>query len=205
MTTLPERNLDSWRQNFRCFAAVIRSDTAVRRAFEGQGLLAWWWRLVLALHGRPTQTKFPPAYRCRCVADGFRFYGWLYRGLAIILGLTAVGCCVWDLAAFFWVLWLAASAAYLWIIGGLAFTGAMQYERSTGSAVWHLVAFLFFISIFLAGGLIALGQQVWLNGWLPDAVNFSLTLGVLTFGLGSYVIELAVLVVRAPIQKGRLT
>lgn len=193
----------SW-QRIRYFAAVVRSDTVVRKAFEGQACLAWWWRLVLALHGRPAPTSFPSAFRCRSVADGFRFYGWLYRGLAILLGVSAICCCLSDVASCFWVLWMTVCAAYLWIVSGLAFAGASQFEQTAGEAVWHLVAFLFFVSLFLAGCLISISIQVRLTGGLPDMVNVGVTLGVMAFGVGSYLIELAALVAREPLQKARL-
>ncbi len=199
------KNLAMRWKNIRCFAAIIRSEPAVRTAFDGQGILAWWWFLVLRLHGKPVQTSFPSEHRGHCVADGFRFYGWLYRGLAIILGLTAAYCWVGNLAASFWILGLIASSCYLWITAGLAFTGATRFDRSAGEQIWHLVAFLFFVSIFLACALISISLEMQIAGWLSDALNFTVTLGALSLGVGSYVVELAALVAREPSQKGRIT
>ncbi|MDR3459225.1 MAG: hypothetical protein P4N60_17480 [Verrucomicrobiae bacterium] len=198
------QNLIARWKNIRCFAAVIRSDEGVRTAFEGQGILAWWWKIVLALHGKPVQAAFPPERRFRCVADGFRFYGWLYRALAIVFCAAATFCWVCDSAGCFWILWLAAGGVYLWIIAGLAFTGAARLYDSTGGHVWHLVAFLFFVSLFLACTLMAISLQVRLIGWLPDVANFMITLGAMAFGVGSYVVELAVLVAGEPMQEAKV-
>jgi hypothetical protein len=192
-------------KNIRRFAAVIRSDEGVRTAFEGQGIMAWWWNVVLALHGKPVQTTFTPGQRCHCVADGFRFYGWLYRALAIVFGAAAIFCWACGLAGYFWVLWLVAGGIYLWIIAGLAFSGAARLYDSTGGHIWHLVAFLFFVSLFLACTLMTISLQVRLTGWLPDTANFIITLGAMTFGVGSYVVELAALVASEPLRKARVT
>jgi len=189
-------------ENIRCFAAVIRSDTAVRKAFVGRGIFAWWWNIVLALHGKPLRTTFSPGHRCRCVADGFRLYGWLYRVLAIVFGAAAISCWACDLIGCFWGLWLAAGGVYLWVISGLAFSGATRFHRSVGVQVWHLVAFLFFVSLFLACVLISISLQVRLAGWLPDSANVVITLVAMVFGVGSYIVELAALIVNEPFQKG---
>jgi hypothetical protein len=203
MTIIPTQSLSSRWQNIRCFAAVIRSDVDVRRAFEGQGIMAWWWNIVLALHGKPVKAVLSLEYRCSCIADGFRFYGWLYRALAIIFGAAAFYCWVSNLAAFYLVALLAVSGIYLWTVSGLAFSGASQFHRSAGERVWHLVAFLFFVALFLACSLIAISLQVRLAGWLPDAENFIITIGAMALGVGSYLVELAALTAREPLQKER--
>jgi hypothetical protein len=91
MSTTNQRVSDRLR-NIRCFAAVIRSPVGVRNAFEGHRMFAWWWNRVLALHGKPIPSYFSVQNRCACVADGFRFYGWLYCGLAAVIGAAAFSC-----------------------------------------------------------------------------------------------------------------
>ena len=204
MKIIRTQRLSSRCRNIRWFAAVIRSDLAVRRAFEGQGILAWWWNIVLALHGKPIKTVLSLEYRCQCVADGFRFYGWLYRALAIIFGAAAFCCWVGNLAACYWVALLGASGIYLWVVSRLAFSGAAQYYRSTGKQVWNLVAFLFFITLFLACVLITVSLQARLDGWLSDTANIVITLGLMAFGIGSYLVELAALTAREIPQKVRI-
>jgi hypothetical protein len=183
---------------------VVRSPAAVRTAFEGQRGLAWWWNIVLALHGKPGQTAFSAEHRCRCVAEGFRFYGWLYRLLALVFGAAALLCWFCSLADSFWLTLLAASSIYLWIIAGLAFSGAVEFCVSAGERVWPLVAFLFFVTIFLTSVLIAVSVQVRLAGWLPDVTNIIITLGTMAFGVGSYLVELAALVTGNPLRKERV-
>ena len=202
--TSNQKLCERWK-NIRYFAAVVRSPAAVRTAFVGQPMLAWWWRIVMFLHGKPTQTNFPAHFRYACVADGFRFYGWLYRTLALICGLAGFWCWFSSLTDFFWIAFLAASGIYLWITSGLAFSGASQFSSSTGEQVWHLVAFLFFVALFLAAALLTISIQVRQAGWLPDVVNIVITRGAMAFGIGSYLVELAALVANESLPKERRT
>lgn len=180
-------------KNIRRFASVVRSPDAVRNAFANQGLLSWWWQLVLRLHGQPVPNRLTANEWCACVRDGFRFYGWLYRGLAIILGGAAIlGWCA-GVKDVFWLNYLPAGGIYLWLAGGLAITGAKTYCDTNGKRPWPLVAFLFFVSLFLAVTLTVFSTQANFCQWLPDTINLFLTLGLLMFGVGSYLIELAAL------------
>lgn len=181
-------------KNVRCFATVIRSPEAVRSAFKGQKLLAWWWRVILALHGKPTQNHLTSQEHCECIADGFRFYGWLYRMLGILFGAGTLLCLRYGLADFYWLTLLTFGGVYLWAAGGLAISGATTYSNSRGGHVWLLVAFLFFIALFLASTLMLFSAQVRLSQWVPDTINIVVTLGLLIFGVGSYLIELGALV-----------
>lgn len=180
--------------NIRRFAAVVRSPAAVRHAFAGQRLLACWWACVLALHGRRTAPELSPQQWCGCVADGFRFYGWLYRGLAgamAVLAVLAAGGFVGDR---FWLAVFAASALYLWSTAGLAFAGARELVASAGRRIWPLVAFLFFVAVFLVGLTAAIGMQLRADGRLPDPLVLLLSAAILLLGAGSYLVELAALV-----------
>ena len=199
------QNLRGRWKNIRWFAAVVRSTAAVRNAFEGHRVLAWWWEKVLALHGRPVPTNLSVQDRSQCIADGFRFYGWLYRVLAVVFGMAAILCWVGNISDSFWITTLITSAIYLWTTAGLAFSGAMQFHNSAGERIWQLVAFLFFITLFLASAVTAFSMQMRFAGWLPDALNFAFTVGIMALGVGSYLVELAVLVTRAPAQKARST
>ncbi len=205
MTITPIQSLSNRWNNIRCFAAVVRSSAAVRTAFGGQRAMVWWWNIVLALHGKAGEPSFSLERRCRCVAEGFRFYGWLYRLLALALGAAALLCWFCSLADSFWITLFAASSIYLWIIASLAFSGALEFCGSAGERVWPLVAFLFFVTVFLTGVLIAISIQVRLAGWLPDVANIIITLGAMAFGVGSYLVELAALVAIDPLRKERIT
>lgn len=193
-----------WR-NIRSFAAVVRSPDAVQNALAGHRVLTWWWKMVLALHGQPVALHLSMQARCQCIADGFRFYGWLYRALAIVFGVTAFLCWVGNIADLFWVTLLAASAGYLWIASGLAFLGAVEFYNSDGERIWQLVAFLFFTALFLTSVLTAISIQVRYAGGVPDALNFAISAGIMALGVGSYLIELAALVTRETTHKVRLT
>jgi hypothetical protein len=193
---------DRWR-NIRCFAGVVRSPAAVRHAFDGNRYLAWWWAWVLGLHGKPVQINLPLQNRCICIADGFRFYGVLYRLLAVVFGVSALLCWACDITGSFWTASLFASGIYLWIIAGLAFSGAAEFCTSNGQRAWHLVAFLFFLTLFLTSVLTAISIQARYAGLLPDAANIVFTAGMMLFGVGSYLVELAALVSNEPEQKAR--
>jgi hypothetical protein len=181
-------------KNVRYFASVIRSPESVRSAFEGQRLLAWWWRLVLALHGKPMRRNVTAVDRYECIAGGFRFYGWIYRMLGILFGATTMLCWNSSMSDFYWITLLTFGGVYLWAAGGLAISGAKEYCDSQGGRVWLLVAFLFFIALFLAVTLAIFSSEVKFTQSLPDALNIVATLGILGFGVGSYLIELAALV-----------
>ena len=190
-------------KNIRCFAAVVRSPAAVRNAFDGHIAFAAWWKLVLRLHGKPAQLDFSPRDRCLCIAEGFRFYGWLYRALAVLLVGAAFVCGFSQSTDGFWIGLLTASGIYLWLVASLAFSGATTFCDSKGRQVWHLVAFLFFIALFLGAALTMISLQVRIAGWLSDVANSFATLGMMVFGIGSYIIELAALVADQPWRNER--
>ena len=198
MASTPTKNLGNGWRNIRCFAAVVRSPVAVRNAFEGQSVLAWWWEGVLALHGRPLSTNGSVQDHCRCIGEGFRFYGWLYRALSLVLGAMSILCWAVEAADLFWVALLLASAIYLWTTSKLAFSGAAEFCSSRGERVWYLVAFLFFITLFLASVVTATSIQARIAGWVPDELNGVITAIAMAFGVGSYFIEVAALVTKEP-------
>src|SRR5262245_5361036 len=150
------RNLRNRWRNIRLFAATVRSPGSVRHAFDGHVILAWWWVIVLKLHGRPLQKDIPLSDRCERIADGFRFYGLLYRVLAAVFFASALVCLAGELASPFWISLFAAGGAYLWVVAGLAFSGASEFLVSDGQRIWHLVAFLFFVSVFLSTVTVAI-------------------------------------------------
>ena len=177
--------------NFRCFAAVVRSPAYVRDAFSENRVLAWWWSAVLTLHGKPDQRSFPNYGQS--IAEGFQFYGVLYRLLAVVLASSALICWRCEIAGFFSIAALLLGGIYLWIVTGLAFCGASEFLRSNGDRTWKLVAFLFFIAVFLSSLLTELSFQVRGAGLLSDGTNLFITAVMMAFGVGSYVIELAAL------------
>lgn len=205
MKNISHQNFRDKLKNIRCFASVVRSPATVRDAFKGHSVIAAWWKVILGLHGKPVSLDFSARDRCLCIAEGFRFYGWLYRTLAVLFAGAVFVCGFYQITDGFWITLLTASSIYLWLVAGLAFSGATTFCDSIGEQVWHLVAFLFFIALFLASALTMISFQARIAGWLPDAANSFITLGMMVFGIGSYIIELATLVAGKPLRNGRST
>lgn len=182
--------------DLRYFAAVVRSPSAVRNAFQNNPPLKCWWKCVLALHGAPAEIALSLKQRCECVARGFQFYGFLYRGLSLLLGGSACLCAIFWILDFFWVAWMLTGAVFLWMASGMAFSGAVRYRKSAGNDVWELVAFLFFIMLFLVATAVSCTMHARAAGLLPDTVNYVATIAFIGFGVGSYMVELTALVTR---------
>src|SRR5277367_1781433 len=102
-------------KNIHYFAAIVRSPATVRGAFSEHRILFWWWKAVLMLHGKPSEVEISECDRRGCIAAGFRFYGSLYRTLAVCLGGMAIYCWASDFVARFWIFYLTAAGVSLWI------------------------------------------------------------------------------------------
>jgi hypothetical protein len=149
---------------------------------------------VLALHGKPLKSHLTLKSRTACIAEGYRFYGLLYRFLAVVIGAAALACWFLRITGLFWMTLAYGSAVYLWVVSGLAFSGACEFSSSHGRRAWRLVSFLIFISLFLIGSLAAISVQLRHSGAISDVMNILVTVGMMMFGVGSYFIELAALV-----------
>jgi hypothetical protein len=147
----------------------------------------------LALHGKPVAGFDSISEHRNCVADGFRFYGWLYRSLALVLIAFAGYAAASGLAGWYWLGFLIAGAVCLWNAAGLAFAGASALPQAVGDGLLKLVVFLFFIGLFLASTLMAVSVQARAVELLPDFANVALTMLLLLFGVGSYFIEVVAL------------
>lgn len=183
----------SWHR-IRTFAAVVRSPAPVRTAFIGHPALRAWWKCVLALHGKPAEGGLSAPEHWNCVAEGFRFYGWLYRFVALALVAMAGWTETSGVAGLYWVGFMIAGACCLWCAAGLAFAGASALPRAVEEGIWKLVVFLFFIGLFLVATLMAASVQARAVELLPDSANLAFTLLLLVFGVGSYFIEVVALV-----------
>src|SRR5215510_4032735 len=80
-------------RNVRLFAAVVRSPPSVRHAFDENRILALWWTCILSLHGSPMPKPLAQSDRCEVIAEGFTFYGLIYRFLAAMFFVS--GFVVW--------------------------------------------------------------------------------------------------------------
>ena len=114
----------------------------------------------------------------------------LFRSLvamAVVAGAT-------DLGGPYWVGFMMAGAVCLWCAAWLAFAGADDLPQSARDGLWKLVVFLFLVGLFLVLTLMAVSVQAKAVELLPDLANFALTILLLVFGVGSYLIELVALV-----------
>ena len=179
-------------QRIRCFASVVRSPGHVRAAFASQRFpLRTWWGLILRLHGRAARNStMTPEEERACIADGFHFYGTLYRLVAVMLMVVFVGAVAAGISGFHGQALLACAAGYLWITANLATDGARLYRASGAEGRPLLVTFLFFVTAFLVGFIATASAVAHQHGLLPDPVNVLLFALFLAFGVGSYLIEL---------------
>ena len=176
------------------FQQVVCSAPPVQDAFVGLPLLHRWWQIVLFLHGKPRDPLMSDADRVRCVANGFRFYAWLYRVLAVIF--VALACVLGALQSMgsdevsaYWIGASCLGAIYLWIVSGLGYCGAAGYGQQPRS-VSLLVSFIVMIVAFLSLFVAALSIVAHHMGWIGSGVNLILISALFVFGVGSYLIEI---------------
>jgi hypothetical protein len=172
------------------FAGIVRSDERVRDTFDRISGWALWWRIVLALHGKPLSEDVPPERKTAILVRGFRFYGYLYLGLGLTILAGAVAWLVIESPSWYWTALALFGAVYLIASSRLAFLGAGLLGSGQARGAILLVTFFVFVLIFLA----AFGAFVssWIHdmGKVPDLPNALLFAVFLLFGIGSYVIEL---------------
>jgi hypothetical protein len=187
----------------RSFARIVRGEPLVRSAFNGYPPLAWWWRIILALHGDPASGGHGEAERFAIIARGFELYAWLFRGLGAVLLIIALGAAWYhtqlgpDVAEPL-IAYGMLGGAYLWLASGLTLAGARAYcaspragARTLALGVVMLIAFL--CMTFVAGSLVAHTMHL-----MPMWLNGSLLACALALGAGSYAIELAYLLAVPP-------
>ncbi|WP_146601043.1 hypothetical protein [Novipirellula aureliae] len=173
------------------FAQVIRSSSKVRRAFDAVPVLRTWWRLILSLHGKPVCIDRTSQSTSEALVNGFRFYGYLYSALAIVLLLISpLMVIVAGTASYLWAILTVTSSAYLACTSQLAFFGARCYADEPDLARPLLVSFFASIIAWLASVLS--GCIVAIHFVVPQyEVVLALGIGtVLVMGVGSYFIEL---------------
>jgi len=96
------------------FAEIIRSSRSLQTTFENISSFDMWWRIVLALHGKPVAMSTSEEEKLQILVKGFRFYGYLYLGLGLCL------LCVFSLFSYYeafpstyWAMLSAFFAVYL--------------------------------------------------------------------------------------------
>jgi hypothetical protein len=176
------------------FSDLVCGALPVRAAFNGQRVLRLWWQVVLMLHGKPRDVNLPNADRLNCIANGFRFYAWLYRLLAVIflslsLALGALKISLAGSETWYWCVASLLAAIYLWLVSGLGYAGAGAYRRGEGSSISALIGFMVMIIAFLSLFLSAASVAAYHFHWLPTGPNLAVAAVVFAFGVGSYFIE----------------
>jgi len=173
------------------FAKVIRSSSKVRHAFDAVPVLRAWWRLILSLHGKPVCIDRTSQSTREALVNGFRFYGYLYSALAIVLlVLSPLMVIAAGTASYLWAILTIASSVYLACTSQLAIFGARCYANEPDLARPLLVSFFASIIAWLASVLS--GCIVAIHFVVPQyEVALALGIGtVLVVGVGSYFIEL---------------
>ena len=173
------------------FAEIVRSSPHVRQAFAELPAVNLWWRCVLALHGKPVDGVLDTRQTAAVLAQGFRFYGRIYSGLAAVLAMAAW----WVLAAEvpqagFWASVLGASSLYLLAACRLAFFAARRFVSETIKSSAVLLVFFIAVMIFAAcftGGVMVFAREV-LGGYSLWSVIVAGA--VLLLGVGSYILEI---------------
>lgn len=182
------------------FAALIRSHPDVRAAFAGCGPLRIWWRVILALHGRPEVSTASPEAQAQVIAGGFAVYAWIFCGLGGVLALAIAGLAlvpgVIGSRTFAAALVGGVTASIeLWIAAGLLAAGARRLRTSHGDAGPRLVLGLILVMLFLSVALVAASVAVHAYTDVPVWMNMAALAVLLGLGVGSYGLELRYVIV----------
>jgi hypothetical protein len=180
------------------FSQIVCSSPDVRAAFDTYRPMRIWWRLVLALHGKPLTPTLSAIERTTRIAAGFRFYASLYRFLAVIFLLLAPTFALLNVAenASLSQYWAGASlfaGIYLWGVSGFGYVSAKSYRTGALQGTVSLIAFMVmivaFLSLFVAAISVAVGYITAISA-LPNLVAVAL---LFVLGVGSYMIEIVYL------------
>lgn len=177
------------------FSQILCSAQSVRAGFSSHRPTQFWWKLILLLHGKPVSSSLSQAQRIQRVADGFRFYAWLYRVLSIIFLFLAPAFLVLNVAesdssSAYWAAVSLQAAIYLWCVSGLGYSGARSYATGQSKGTSSLVAFMVMIVVFLSMFVAAASVIAHHAAWLPVMPNLAAASTLLVFGVGSYMIEI---------------
>ncbi len=184
------------------FAEIVRSSAAVRESFRDLPLLHAWWRLILALHGKPIDIDADSHEAKIALAKGFRFYGFLYASLAITIATAIPVILATGIPnPGYWVSLLLGSSCYLGLASQLAFSGSANYWSQHRSARAHLIVFFVAVIAYLAcfcGVLLAITHNAFPQ---YDFLTVTCILLFMLAGIASYLIEILFLVLHAGTQE----
>lgn len=180
------------------FSQTVTLPESVQLAFEPHGVTRAWWKLILALHGKPQTFHLSENCEIDCIARGFQFYAMLYRSQSIPFLVLALLCVTFNLAentaaSLYWALASLFAALYLWCISGLGYAGATCYridqEKGRIALFAFMVAIIAFLSVFVA----AVSVAVIFTALISPAPNIAAAAALFVFGIGSYMIEIVYL------------
>lgn len=177
------------------FQQVVCSTSLVRDTFSSYPALRGWWQIILFLHGKPRNPQMNGAERIHCVANGFRFYAWLYRVLSLVfIGLAGAFIALRNMGSeeisTYWIGASALGAIYLWVVSGLGYYGAKAYGAGQSQSSNLLVCFMVMIVAFLSLFVAALSVVTHYLSWVGNAWNLVSMAALFVFGVGSYMIEI---------------
>ncbi len=184
------------RYNQPTFSRIICSSPQVLGAFGEHAPTSAWWNLILKLHGKPTEPSLVPEERTRRVAEGFRFYAALYRGLSVLFALlcpTLAALSTMEHSSFYTPAASCVACVYLWFVSGLGFAGARSYARGKEQGRVSLLAFMVMIVAFLSVFVGATSIAAQDTARLPSGLNLLSSGALLVLGVGSYFIEIVYL------------
>ena len=152
-----------------------------------------WWNLILRLHGKLVNSALSNTEKRQRIAEGFRFYAWLYRFLAVIflvLAPTFVALHIAVNTSLYWAIASILAAVYLWCVSGLGYAGAQQYAQKQQQSISTLVAFMVMIVAFLSMFVAVVSVVAQHSAWLAPVPNLMAASALFVFGVGSYMIEI---------------
>ena len=173
------------------FAEIIRSPPNVRNAYIGLRVHSSWWRIILGLHGKPSDADPNSTLSRLSLVRGFRFYGYLYLFLAtVMLALAPMIPFVGISGAYFWSSLLVASSLFLGCTCQLAFAGSRRYFDEPRAA--SLLLLTFFVSIMAYLSCFCGVCLSFVHFAIPEygIVSVIALALLMVFGIGSYFIEI---------------
>jgi hypothetical protein len=183
-------------QKLPTFSQIVCSTPLVRMAYDSHPLLRVWWRTILWLHGKPIEASLEPS--TQRLQQGFRFYARLYGLLALVLfgvgaALLTANQMAADTIPFYWIATTLGASGFVGVTSSVGRQGANQYGTNASSAAVLLVTFFVMVLCFLTFFLTTVSFLIHTTSALPVYINLGLTMGLMFFGAGSYLIEMVYL------------
>ena len=149
---------------------------------------------MLALHGKPVRKAMSYQEQVTVLTRGFRFYGYLYLCLGIVMSVGLFASLLHEAVPFgYWSMLLGFASIYLIGSSQLAFRGARLFQLGNVHGAVLLIVFFASIVVFLGAFGAALSVWAYYRQYLTNTLNVVMFVGFILFGVGSYFIELSYL------------